>query len=103
MSRKLLITLGAVSVIVVAGVASAGIVAYNSCGYDEETGNYLFEGKEYAHGTMDSAMECAMQGMLPDVVANRLGVWGNKEAKEESEQINLMNELKKEEQRQAKE
>ena len=103
MSRKLLITLGAVSVIVVAGVASAGIVAYNSCGYDEETGNYLFEGKEYAHGTMDSAMECAMQGMLPDVVANRLGSWGNKETKEEAEQINLMNELKKEEQKRPKE
>ena len=31
MSRKLLITLGAASVVVVAGVASAGIVAYNSC------------------------------------------------------------------------
>jgi len=103
MSRKLLITLGAASVIVVAGVASAGIVAYNSCGYDEETGNYLFEGKEYAHGTMDSAMECAMQGMLPDVVADRLGVWGSAETKEEADQINLMDELKKEEQNQAKE
>ena len=103
MSRKLLIALGAVSVIVVAGVASAGIVAYNSCGYDEETGNYLFEGKEYAHGTMDSAMECAMQGMLPDVVASRLGMWGSAETKEEADQINLMDELKKEEQNQAKE
>ena len=58
MSRKLLITLATVGAIVVAGVASAGIVAYSSCGYDEKTGNYLFEGKEYAHGTMDSAMEC---------------------------------------------
>jgi len=103
MSRKLLIALGAVSVIVMAGVASAGIVAYNSCGYDEETGNYLFEGKEYAHGTMDSAMECAMQGMLPDVVASRLGMWGSAETKEEADQINLMDELKKEEQNQAKE
>ena len=103
MSRKLLITLGAASVIVVAGVASAGIVAYNSCGYDEETGNYLFEGKEYAHGTMDSAMECAMQGMLPDVVASRLGMWGSAETKEEADQINLMDELKKEEQKRPKE
>ena len=103
MSRKLLITLGAASVIVVAGVASAGIVAYSSCGYDEKTGNYLFEGKEYAHGTMDSAMECAMQGMLPDVVADRLGVWGSAETKEEADQINLMDELKKEEQKRPKE
>jgi len=103
MSKKLLITLATVGAIVVAGVASAGIVAYSSCGYDEKTGNYLFEGKEYAHGTMDSAMECALQGILPDVVANRLGMWGSAETKEEAEQINLMDELKKEEQEQAKE
>ena len=102
MSRKLLISMGVVGIIVIAGVASAGIVAYNSCGYDESTGNYLFEGKEYAHGTMNSAMECAMQGMLPDVVASRLGVWGDTETKEEADQINLMDQLKKEEQNQAK-
>jgi len=104
MNKKLLITLGAAIVIVVAGVASAGIVAYNSCGYDAETGNYLYDGnKVAAHGTMDSAMQCALQGMLPDVVANRLGIWGDKETKEEAGQIILMDELKKEEQRQAKE
>ena len=104
MSRKLLIALGAVSVIVVAGVASAGIVAYSSCGYDAETGNYLYDGnKVAAHGTMDSAMQCALQGILPDVVADRLGIWGDKETKEEAGQIILMDELKKEEQRQAKE
>ena len=83
MSRKLLIALGAVSVVVIAGVASAGIVAYNSCGYDAETGNYLYDGnKVAAHGTMDSAMQCALQGILPDVVADRLGIWGDKETKE---------------------
>jgi len=104
MNKKLLIALGAVIVVVIAGVASAGIVAYNSCGYDAKTGNYLYDGnKVAAHGTMDSAMQCALQGMLPDVVADRLGMWGDKEAKEEAGQIILMNEIKKEEQRQAKE
>ena len=104
MNKKLLITLGAAIVIIVAGVASAGIVAYNSCGYDAETGNYLYDGnKVAAHGTMDSAMQCALQGMLPDVVADRLGIWGDKETKEEAGQIILMDELKKEEKRQAKE
>jgi hypothetical protein len=103
MSRKLLISLGVVGAIVIAGVASAGIMASNSCGYDEKTGNYLFEGKQYAYGTMDSAMNCALQGILPDVVASRLGVWGSAETKEEAEQINLMNELKKEEQKRPKE
>ena len=96
MSKKLLIALGAASIIVIAGVASAGIVAYNSCGYDEKTGNYLYDGnKVAAHGTMDSAMECALQGMLPTIVANRLGVWGDAETKEEAEEILLMDGIKK--------
>ena len=103
MSRKLLISLGVVGAIVIAGVASAGIVVSNSCGYDEKTGNYLFEGKQYAYGTMDSAMNCALQGILPDAVADRLGIWGDKEAKEDAEQIILMDQLKKEEQKQEKE
>ena len=104
MSRKLLISMGVVGIIVIAGVASAGIVAYNSCGYDTKTGNYLYDGnKVAAHGTMDSAMECAMQGMLPDVVASRLGVWGNAETKVEADNIILMDELKKEEQKREKE
>ena len=96
MSRKLLISLGAASIVVLAGVASAGIVAYNSCGYDEKTGNYLYDGnKVAAYGTMDSAMECALQGILPTIVANRLGVWGDAETKEEAEQILLMDGIKK--------
>ena len=102
MNKKLLIALGTVGVVVIAGVASAGIVAYNSCGYDERTGNYLFEGKEYAHGTMDSAMKCALQGMLPAVVANRLGKWGDAETKEDADDILLMDGIKKEENRRAK-
>ena len=104
MNKKLLIALGTIGVVVIAGVASAGIVAYNSCGYDEKTGNYLYDGnKVAAHGTMDSAMKCALQGILPDAVADRLGVWGDVETKEEAEQILLMDDIKKEEKRQAKE
>jgi hypothetical protein len=104
MSKKILISLGVLSVIVIAGVASAGIVAYSSCGYDEKTGNYLYDGnKVAAYGTMDSAMECALQGILPDAVANRLGAWGDAETKEEAEQIFLMDSIKKEEKRQATE
>ena len=96
MNKKLLIALGAAGIVVIAGVASAGIVAYNSCGYDEKTGNYLYDGnKVAAYGTMDSAMECAMQGILPSIVANLLGIWGDAETKEESEQILLMDGIKK--------
>ena len=104
MNKKLLIALGAASIVVLAGVASAGIVAYNSCGYDKQTGNYLYDGnKVAAHGTMDSAMECALQGMLPDVVANRLGMWGDEDTKEDADNILLMNSIKKEEKRKATE
>ena len=104
MNKKLLIALGAMGIVIIAGVASAGIVAYNSCGYDEKTGNYLYDGnKVAAHGTMDSAMECALQGMLPDVVANRLGMWGNADTKEDADDILLMNSIKKEEKRKATE
>ena len=96
MSKKLLIALGAAGVLVIAGVASAGIVVYNSCGYDERTGNYLYDGnKVAAHGTMDSAMECALEGILPSIVANRLGVWGNAETKEDAEEILIMDGIKK--------
>ena len=104
MNKKILISMGVVGIIVIAGVASAGIVAYSSCGYDNQTGNYLYDGnKVSAYGTMDSAMECALQGILPDVVANRLGAWGNAETKVEAEQILLLDSIKKEENRQATE
>ena len=98
MNKKLLIALGTIGVVVIAGVASAGIVAYNSCGYDEKTGNYLYDGnKVAAHGTMDSAMECALQGILPSIVANRLGMYGNEEAQIEGTRIYYTDKQKKEE------
>jgi len=98
MNKKLLISLGAASIVVLAGVASAGIVVYNSCGYDEQTGNYLYDGnKVAAHGTMDSAMECALQGMLPDIVIDRLGMYGDEEAQREGTRIYYTDKQKKEE------
>ena len=101
---KTLIIAGIMVTTVAVGSVAAGIVAYNSCGYDEQTGNYLYDGnKVAAYGTMDSAMECALQGMLPEVVANRLGSWGDAETKEEAEHIILIDSIKKEENRQAKE
>ena len=98
MNKKLLISLGAVGILVLAGVASAGIVVYNSCGYDERTGHYLYAGnKVAAHGIMDSAMECALQGMLPDIVIDRLGMYGDEEAQREGTSIYYTDKQKKEE------
>ena len=94
----MLIIVGIIVTTIAAGSLAAGIVSYNSCGYDPETGNYLYDGnKVSAYGTMDSAMECALQGMLPEVVANRLGVYGDEEAQIEGTRIYYTDKQKKEE------
>ena len=95
---KMLIIVGIIVTTIAAGSLAAGIVSYNSCGYDPETGNYLYDGnKVSAYGTMESAMECALQGMLPEVVANRLGVYGDEEAQIEGTRIYYTDKQKKEE------
>ena len=101
---KTLIIAGTIVTTIAAGSLAAGIVSYNSCGYDPETGNYLYDGnKVAAYGTMDSAMECALQGMLPEVVANRLGVYGDEEAQIEGTRIYYTDKQKKEEMESKKE
>ena len=95
---KTLIIAGTIVTTIAAGSLAAGIVSYNSCGYDPETGNYLYDGnKVAAYGTMESAMECALQGMLPEVGANRLGVYGDEEAQIEGTRIYYTDKQKKEE------
>ena len=95
---KTLIIAGTIVTTIAAGSLAAGIVSYNSCGYDPETGNYLYDGnKVSAYGTMESAMECALQGMLPEVVANRLGVYGDEETQIEGTRIYYTDKQKKEE------
>jgi len=101
---KTLIIAGTIVTTIAAGSLAAGIVSYNSCGYDPETGNYLYDGnKVAAYGTMESAMECALQGMLPEVVANRLGVYGDEEAQIEGTRIYYTDKQKKEEMESKKE
>ena len=95
---KMLIIAGAIVTTIAASTLAAGIVSYNSCGYDPETGNYLYDSnKVAAFGTMDSAMECALEGMLPEVVANRLGMYGDEEAQIEGTRIYYTDKQKKEE------
>ena len=95
---KTLIIAGTIVTTIAAGSLAAGIVSYNSCGYDPETGNYLYDGnKVAAYGTMESAMECALQGMLPEVVARRLGMYGDEEAQIEGTRIYYTDKQKKEE------
>ena len=101
---KMLIIIGAVVTTIAAGSFATGIVSYNSCGYDPETGNYLYDNnKVAAYGTMDSARECALQGMLPDVIANRLGMYGDEESQIEGTRIYYNDKKKKEEMESKKE
>ena len=93
----MLIIIGTIVATVATGSVAAGIVSYNSCGYDTETGNYLYDNnKVSAYGTMDNALECALQGMLPEVVANRLGIYGDEETQIEGMRIYYINKQKKE-------
>ena len=95
---KMLIIAGAIVTTIAASTLAAGIVSYNSCGYDPETGNYLYYcNKVAAFGTMDSAMECALEGMLPEVVLSRLGMYGDEETQIEGTRIYYTDKQKKEE------
>ena len=94
---RMLIIIGTIVATVATGSVAAGIVSYNSCGYDTETGNYLYDNnKVSAYGTMDNALECALQGMLPEVVANRLGIYGDEETQIEGTRIYYTDKQKKE-------
>ena len=62
------------------------------CPYDNVTGNYTdSDGNVYAYGTMESAYECAFHGLLPKVVQDRLGTWGDAQAKKNAKLIIKLN------------
>ena len=58
--------------------------------------NYIYQGEEYAHGTMGSALECALAGLLPKLVSDRLGVYGDAPTKEQARKIIDTNKINKE-------
>jgi len=80
----LIASLSAAGVIALAGYGIAA--ASNDCGYDE-SGNFHSGGKVYAMGTMNDAQACAAKGILPEIVAQRLGKWGDAATKKEAEAI----------------
>ena len=85
--RKLTISL---AVIIAASVVAGGVYASSSggsCNYTED-GNFVnSDGSISAFGTMNAAMDCARQGILPAVVARRLGHLGTADIKEWAEDI----------------
>ena len=82
--------------LVVLGVVVSGLTAnalvHSNCNYDSSSGNYVVNNKTYAYGTMSSAFQCALYGVLPQVVIDRLGMFGDEETKEEAKEIIKTNE-----------
>ena len=80
---------------VITGIAAAAVIAAGSatyaamgddCGYDDK-GYFHSGGKVYAMGTMNDAQACAAKGILPEIVAKRLGKWGDAATKKEAQAI----------------
>jgi len=89
--RKLpILLIAAVATIAtVGGVMASG--SSGTCNYREDGKYVLSDGSIAAFGTMNHAMHCATQGLLPDAVARRLGWLGDEETKEWAEDIKRLN------------
>jgi len=79
---------GLVVITIITGALTAkAFQLYNTCNYNAESGNYVVNNKTYAHGTMDSAFQCALYGVLPQVIIDRLGIFGSDAIKERAKEI----------------
>jgi|TARA_R110000824_G_scaffold36737_9_gene113774 hypothetical protein len=85
--RKISIALAVGVSIILVGAGAGAVYSYNSCGYNVFTGHYVSDGKEYAYGTLDDAYACALFGLLPDFVEQRLGKYGDKDAQRKAKDI----------------
>ena len=96
MKRKYVILLCAVSAVLLVAGAGANAIIMSTCNYDPKTGYYTYEGQEHAHGTMDSAYQCALSGLLFKIVSDNLGRYGEEPTKERAREIIKTNKLNKE-------
>jgi hypothetical protein len=91
MTKKYVIG-GLVVAAISAVIMTASAAIYSECNYNSR-GNYVSnDGTVSAYGTMESAMQCALSGVLPQVVIERLGVLGTSETKEQAEHILVVDE-----------
>ena len=88
--KKIYIAMGGLVAVLSAGGIAANASYSNDCNYNSD-GTYTANGQTSANGTMNAAMHCAAQGILPEIVAQRLGVWGDADAKEWAQQIRTLN------------
>ena len=96
MNKKYIIIFSSVVAILVAGGVGANALIVANCNYDPATGNYIYKGEEAAHGTMDSALDCALSGLLSKIVSDRLGMYGDEPTKEQARKIIDTNKINKE-------
>lgn len=90
MNKKLIIA-GVAAATIIMGTGIGAVAALNeSCGYDQD-GNFHSGGKVYAHGSMQDAEACAAKGLLPAVVYNRLGIWGDAATRKHADEVRAMN------------
>lgn len=92
---KTLITVNVVVLGISAIALTANALVNNNCNYNNTTGNYVSNGTVHAYGTMDSAFQCAMSGVLPQIVVDRLGSLGNSDAKARAKLVIEANESAK--------
>ncbi len=85
-----LIALSVPLVVAAAAVAVAASAGSSSCGYKDDGTFVSADGQVSAFGTMATAAACAANGKLPNVVAARLGVHGDKETRQWAEEIKKM-------------
>ena len=72
-------------------LATAAASISSDCGYDEDGNFRLGNGQVAASGTWEDAKECAMKGILPSVVAERLGSLGDESMQSEAEELRQTN------------
>ena len=96
MNKKYIIIFSSVIAILVAGGVGANALIVANCNYDPATGNYIYKGRESAYGTMDSAFDCAISGLLSKIVSDRLGMYGDAPTKERAKDIIETNKINKE-------
>lgn len=104
MTRATKILVGAFSVAILAGSYGIASNMADTCGYDPETGNWISSnGIVHEFGTFEHAAACAAKGLLPDNIANRLGVFGTEATKAEGKRLRELNaRVKKEREEKAK-
>lgn len=89
--KKYVITGIAAVAVIAAGSLGYAAATADTCNYDPKTGNY-WDGKQWsAYGGWDEAIACAKEGVLPQVVADRLGVWGDKKTQAEGRKYAKIN------------